>query len=200
MAEQQLFCSPATCFQKRWSNTVANTTKIQKKCCGLSPAFFQSILPSFSHFYMQNLNPNGFHRRTRKRARFLKLMPLRYYRPQGSSRYKKDTKLRESFPMFERNPKNKRGYDGQNSGGFYTMQPNLNIPLYLVAPEERREKVMTEVNRPTFCRLSPPLSEICRFISFSGFKEHISQAAAYIRYLKPEFLDELSESYELEEA
>lgn len=37
------------------------------------------------------------------------------------------------------------------------MQPNLDIPLYLVAPDDRREKVMTEVNRPTFCRLSPPL-------------------------------------------
>ena len=48
------------------------------------------------------------------------------------------------------------------------MQPNLNIPLYLVAPDERREKVMIEVNRPTFCRLNPPLSEICRFISFLG--------------------------------
>ena len=35
-----------------------------------------------------------------------------------------------------------------------TMQPNLNIPLYLVAPDERRNKVMTEVNRPTFSRLS----------------------------------------------
>ena len=28
------------------------------------------------------------------------------------------------------------------------MQPNLNIPLYLVAPDERRDKVITEVNRP----------------------------------------------------
>ena len=80
------------------------------------------------------------------------------------------------------------------------MQPNLNIPLYLVAPDERREKVMTEVNRPTFCRLSPPVSEICRFISFSGLKDQIKQASAYIRFLKPEFLDELSESCELEEA
>jgi len=80
------------------------------------------------------------------------------------------------------------------------MQPNLNIPLYLVAPDERREKVMTEVNRPTFCRLSPPLSEICRFISFSSLKDQIKQASAYIRFLKPEFLDELSESCELEEA
>jgi hypothetical protein len=45
------------------------------------------------------------------------------------------------------------------------MQPNLNIPLYLVAPDEKCDKVMTEVNRPTFSRLSPPLSEICRFIT-----------------------------------
>ena len=80
------------------------------------------------------------------------------------------------------------------------MQPNLNIPLYLVAPDDRREKVMTEVNRPTFSRLKPPLSEMCRFISFTGLKDQINQAAAYIRYLKPEFLDELSESCELEEA
>jgi hypothetical protein len=80
------------------------------------------------------------------------------------------------------------------------MQPNLNIPLYLVAPDERREKVMTEVNRPTFLKLSPPLSEMCRYISFSSLKEQINQAAQYIRFLKPEFLEELSESCELEEA
>ena len=80
------------------------------------------------------------------------------------------------------------------------MQPNLNIPLYLVAPDDRREKVMTEVNRPTFSRLNPPLSEMCRFISFSGLKDQIKQAAAYIRFLKPEFLEELSESCVLEEA
>jgi len=80
------------------------------------------------------------------------------------------------------------------------MQPNLNIPLYLVAPDDRREKVMTEVNRPTFSKLSPPLSEICRFISFSGLKNQISQVSSILRFLKPEFLEELSESCELEEA
>ena len=31
-----------------------------------------------------------------------------------------------------------------------SMHPNLNIPLYLVVPDERRNKVLTEVNRPTF--------------------------------------------------
>ena len=80
------------------------------------------------------------------------------------------------------------------------MQPNLNIPLYLVAPNDRREKVMTEVNRPTFSKLSPPLSEICRFISFTGLKNQIRQVSSILRFLKPEFLEELSESCELEEA
>ncbi len=79
------------------------------------------------------------------------------------------------------------------------MQPNLNIPLYLVAPDERREKVITEVNRPTFSRLSPPLSEICRFISFATFKEQIKAVGHILRFLKPEFLEEISESCELEE-
>src|SRR5205807_2033259 len=80
------------------------------------------------------------------------------------------------------------------------MQPNLNIPLYLVAPDERRQKVIDEVNRPTFRRLSPPLFEVCRFVSFSDLRARLKQAEPLIRYLKPEFLEELSESCEIEEA
>jgi len=80
-----------------------------------------------------------------------------------------------------------------------SMQPNLNIPLYLVAPDDRRDKVITEVNRPTFSKLSPPLSEICRFISFSTLKEQIKTVGHMIRFIKPEFLEEISESCEIEE-
>jgi hypothetical protein len=80
------------------------------------------------------------------------------------------------------------------------MQPNLNIPLYLVAPDERRQKVIDEVNRPTFRRLSPPLFEVCRFISFAELRKRLKEAGALIRYLKPEFLEELSESCEIEDA
>lgn len=74
------------------------------------------------------------------------------------------------------------------------MQPNLNIPLFLVAPDERRRKVMEEVNRPTFGRLSPPLSEVCRFIAFSELRDRVRHAGDLVRYLKPNFLDEISES------
>jgi hypothetical protein len=79
------------------------------------------------------------------------------------------------------------------------MQPNLNIPLYLVAPDERRDKVLTEINRPTFSKLEPPLSEVCRFIPFSDLRKKIQEIAPYTRFLKPEFLEDLSESCEIED-
>jgi hypothetical protein len=79
------------------------------------------------------------------------------------------------------------------------MQPNLKIPLYLVAPDDRRDKVFTEVNRPTFSRLSPPLVEMCRFLSFSTLQDRLKEAAPFIKYLKPQFIDELSEDCQVEE-
>jgi hypothetical protein len=80
-----------------------------------------------------------------------------------------------------------------------TMQPNLNIPLFLVAPDDRSNKVMAEINRPTFARLNPPLSEMCRFISFSKLKEELPKIKPIVKYIKPEYLTEISESCELEE-
>ena len=80
------------------------------------------------------------------------------------------------------------------------MQPNLSIPLFIVAPDERHDKVISEVNRPTFSRLSPPMSQMCRYISFSSLRDGISRASSMIRYMKPEFIEEISESCEVEEA
>jgi hypothetical protein len=79
------------------------------------------------------------------------------------------------------------------------MQPNINIPLFLVAPAERRNRVMAEVNRPIFHRLSPPLVEMCRYVSFENLRKKIREVGAVVKYLKPEFLDEVGESCELEE-
>jgi len=38
------------------------------------------------------------------------------------------------------------------------MQPNIKINLYLVAPDDRFEKVFSEINRPTFSKLKPPFA------------------------------------------
>ncbi len=80
-----------------------------------------------------------------------------------------------------------------------SMQPNINIPLFLVAPDERRSKVITEVNRPTFSKLVPPLAEVCRFVSFSTLRDRLKEVGSVVQYLKPEFLEDLSESCEVEE-
>jgi hypothetical protein len=80
-----------------------------------------------------------------------------------------------------------------------TMQPNLNIPLYIVAPIERRNKVIEEINRPTFAKLSPPMADICRFISFEELRNRLQVAENFLKFLKPEFLDSFSESCRIEE-
>ncbi len=80
-----------------------------------------------------------------------------------------------------------------------TMQPNLNIPLFIVAPGERRSKVLSEVNRPTFARLSPPMSEMCRYISFEELRRQLDAAKGFVQFLKPEFLDSFAESCVVEE-
>lgn len=80
-----------------------------------------------------------------------------------------------------------------------SMQPNLSIPLYLVAPDTRREKVAKEIRRPTFSRLRPPLRDVCRYLSFEELRSQTAKAQPYIRYLSPDFLNEFAETFELEE-
>lgn len=77
-----------------------------------------------------------------------------------------------------------------------SMQPNINIQLYIVAPDERRNKVITEVNRPTFARLHPPLTEVCQFIPYSSLKKELERVGEYIQHLRPDFLDRIAETLE----
>jgi hypothetical protein len=80
-----------------------------------------------------------------------------------------------------------------------SMQPNLSIPLYIVAPEERRQKVVEEINRPTFASLAKPLSTVCRFIAFPEPKEAIQSHQAVLSYLPASFVwNEIAEACELQ--
>jgi predicted RNA-binding protein len=81
-----------------------------------------------------------------------------------------------------------------------SMQPNIKINLYIVAPDERRDKVFEEINRPVFAKLKPPLPKICRFIPYSELKKGIDNVRNYTKYLKPEFIEEIAESCEPDEA
>ena len=74
-----------------------------------------------------------------------------------------------------------------------TLQPNININLFIVAPEDRREKVISEIKRPTFPNARLP--RVCRYIAYSRLTNRIDQANAggFLRYLNPSFLDEIAE-------
>jgi hypothetical protein len=74
-----------------------------------------------------------------------------------------------------------------------TMQPNLEIKMYLVAPDRRLAKFAREVARPTFSSLSKPLYTICRFLPYTSFLERLEQVKNVIHHIKPEFLDDIAE-------
>jgi predicted RNA-binding protein len=80
------------------------------------------------------------------------------------------------------------------------LQPNLRIPFFLVAPDDRREKVMREVKRPTFAKLSTPMWQVCRYLSFSDLRNGIKSVGDHARHFSVEgsqhWLQEISESCE----
>jgi len=76
------------------------------------------------------------------------------------------------------------------------MQPNLHMRLYIVAPDERREKVLAEINRPAFARLK--LNRVCQYIAYSTLKEMFLQTRDFLPYLQPEFLNEIAEIVEVD--
>lgn len=76
------------------------------------------------------------------------------------------------------------------------MQANIDIKLYLAAPDERYEKFTREVPRPTFASSNKPLHSVCSFLPYSKLCERLEEVKNVIPYLKPEFLDEIAESYD----
>lgn len=88
-------------------------------------------------------------------------------------------------------------------GDLLVTQPNLDIPIFLVAPEDRRNRVMIEVNRPSFkaMKTKRPLHRACRFISFESLKEASEKYRDVMPHLQMSwFRNDLSESCELDDA
>ena len=77
------------------------------------------------------------------------------------------------------------------------LQPNLDINLYLVAPDERREKVEQELLRPTFGLREKPLAKICGFLPFSVLCEKLDgiKKLGLSASLKPTFLKTTAEFF-----
>ena len=72
------------------------------------------------------------------------------------------------------------------------LLPNINVPLHIVAPEARRDKVFQEITRPVFSLLeTSPLSERCTYLSYSSVEELCE--LEYISHTTDGVLDEFAE-------
>jgi len=82
------------------------------------------------------------------------------------------------------------------------LQPNLDLALYLVAPDERRTKVEQEISRPTFAYREKPLPKVCGFLGFGKLMEKIEgvRRLGLIGSLKADFLKATAEYFGAEEA
>ena len=72
------------------------------------------------------------------------------------------------------------------------LQPNIDIRLHIVAPDERREKVLAEILRPVFSLLeNGPLANSCSYMSYTAVEG--LHAEPRLAYLKDSILEELEE-------
>lgn len=72
------------------------------------------------------------------------------------------------------------------------LQPNLSINAHIVAPIERKEKVLQEISRPVFAFLEKgPLAESCTFISYESVIELVKEKR--LEYMTDAVLEEYAE-------
>lgn len=76
-------------------------------------------------------------------------------------------------------------------------QPNLDIKLYIVAPDARQEKVKAELNRPTFSITHRPLPEVCKFLPYSAVRSEVERLGDTARYVRPEIVDRIAKPCKL---
>lgn len=75
------------------------------------------------------------------------------------------------------------------------LQPNMDIRLHIVAPDEKREKVLREIRRPVFSLLDRgPLYENCTFLPYSSVTD--LGTTPHIAHMNDSIIEEYEESAE----
>lgn len=71
------------------------------------------------------------------------------------------------------------------------LVPNLDLPLHIVAPLDRKTKVFKEINRPVFQLMEKRLSECCSFISYENVYEILK--IPRLQYMNQSIIEEFEE-------
>ena len=76
------------------------------------------------------------------------------------------------------------------------LQPNMDIRLHIVAPPDKRERVLREIRRPVFSLLDRgPLYEQCSFLSYESIDSLVE--TQYLSHMSDTILAEYEESAEV---
>jgi len=73
------------------------------------------------------------------------------------------------------------------------LHPKLKASLYVVSVPALREGLLSEIHRPVHRLLKKPLSESVRILDWTRLESEVVQLGERVRYLKPEFLEGISE-------
>jgi hypothetical protein len=72
------------------------------------------------------------------------------------------------------------------------LQPQFQIKLHIVAPEDRKDKVRDEILRPVFAYMEGgPLAKICTYLSFDAIEELVAKKD--LQFLKDTIIEEYYE-------
>jgi hypothetical protein len=72
--------------------------------------------------------------------------------------------------------------------------PALKIKIFVVAPEERREKVMRELRRPTFQKIG--LSDYCKYVSMKDLSALLAKVSELGGGINPQVIENIAEEPE----
>lgn len=77
-----------------------------------------------------------------------------------------------------------------------SLVPALKINLYIVAPMERKDKVMKELRRPTFQKIG--LNEYCKFIAIEDLEKLIGKIKELYGHIHPSVVENIAFEAEVE--
>ncbi len=81
-------------------------------------------------------------------------------------------------------------------GDLLALHPKLKAALYLVSVPALKAGLISEINRPLYRLLKRTLGETVRILDWNCLEAEVRELGERVRYLKPEFLDGISEVVE----
>ena len=131
--------------------------------------------------------------------RFLELLPLNY----------DDTTLRtveQIDVLWLKGRSMARAFEIEHTTAIYSgllrmadllaLQPNMDIRLHIVAPPDKRERVLREIRRPVFSLLERgPLYEQCSFLSYDAID--LLAETQHLSHMSDTIIKEYEESAEV---